>query len=97
MIKFVIAVVAAILLAVFTIQNIEQVEVQLPFVQQLMPSVKLLPIMVPPTTAAPEVGRVVAEQARKLNINVAFLGSSDLTHYGPRYQFVPKGVGPDVE
>ncbi|MEE8360167.1 MAG: hypothetical protein V3S04_04505 [Candidatus Omnitrophota bacterium] len=33
MLKFVIAVVAAILLAVFTIQNIEQVEVQLPFVQ----------------------------------------------------------------
>lgn len=33
MLKFAVAVVAAILLTVFTIQNIEQVEVQLPFIK----------------------------------------------------------------
>ncbi len=33
MLKFVVAVIAVIFLIVFTIQNIEQVEVQLPFIQ----------------------------------------------------------------
>jgi AmmeMemoRadiSam system protein B len=47
-----------------------------------------------PSKAAPEVGRVVARAAAELGRRVVFLGSTDLTHYGPRYSFAPQGVGP---
>src|SRR5438093_796938 len=57
------------------------------------PSARLLPIMVPVTQDAPQVGRVVAEQAQHLSRRAMFFGSSDLTHYGPRYGFAPHGLG----
>lgn len=72
------------------------IEVQVPFVQQLAPRARLLPIMVPPHRTSHEVGRVVAEQARALGRSVVFLGSTDLTHYGPRYHFTPQGVGTEA-
>ncbi len=70
------------------------IEVQVPFVQYLAPSARLLPVMVPPTRSAHQVGHVVAEQAQAIGRKVAILGSTDLTHYGPRYQFTPMGAGP---
>jgi hypothetical protein len=69
------------------------IEVQVPFIQQVHPSAKLLPILVPPSDQASEVGRIVAEQAQAAGRKVVFLGSTDLTHYGPRYYFTPQGVG----
>ena len=33
--------------------------------------------------------------AQRLGRHVGYLGSTDLTHYGPRYQFTPHGVGPE--
>jgi len=72
------------------------IEVQLPFVQYVAPSARLLPIMVPPSPTAHQVGQVVAEQARSLGRKAVFLGSTDLTHYGPRYRFTPQGEGPDA-
>jgi len=72
------------------------IEVQVPFIQHLAPSAKLLPVIVPPTAAAPQVGRVVAEQVHATGRNAIYVGSTDLTHYGPRYRFTPKGSGPDA-
>ena len=69
------------------------IEVQVPFVQYVARSAKLLPIMVPPGASSALVGRVVAQQAQAIGRKVTFLGSTDLTHYGPRYQFAPQGVG----
>ncbi|NLX13682.1 MAG: AmmeMemoRadiSam system protein B [Phycisphaerales bacterium] len=69
------------------------IEVQIPFVQHLAPSAKILPIMVPPVASAHEIGRAVAEQVDRLGRKAVFVGSSDLTHYGPRYHFTPKGSG----
>jgi AmmeMemoRadiSam system protein B len=71
------------------------IEVEVPFIQHLAPSARLLPIMVSPSSAAAEVGQVVARAAAELGRRVAFLGSTDLTHYGPRYRFAPQGLGPD--
>ena len=48
---------------------------------------------VPPMASAHEVGHAVAKQAQAIGRKAVFLGSTDLTHYGPRYQFTPKGVG----
>ena len=69
------------------------IEVQVPFIQYIRPAARLLPILVPPAEGAAEVGRVVAEQVRALGRKAVFLGSTDLTHYGPRYFFTPKGIG----
>ena len=69
------------------------IEVQVPFIQQVHPSAKLLPILVPPSDQASEVGRIVADQTQIVGRKVVFLGSTDLTHYGPRYYFTPQGAG----
>jgi len=73
------------------------IEVELPLIQRAWPNAKLLPIEVPANDDAVEVGRVVAEL---IGSNVGpraavYLASSDLTHYGPAYDFTPGGVGPE--
>jgi len=72
------------------------IEVQVPFIQHLSPETKLLPIIVPPSPSAEEVGRLVAECIQAFGRRVVYIGSSDLTHYGPRYQFTPQGVGDEA-
>jgi len=70
------------------------IEVQVPFIQYLFAGAKLLPILVPPTDQAialgTGVGEIIAQDERK---KIICLGSTDLTHYGPRYGFIPKGTG----
>jgi AmmeMemoRadiSam system protein B len=69
------------------------IEVQLPFIQYLFPNAKILPIMVTPDKYAPvlgqKIGKILAEQKNQ----VVVLGSTDLTHYGPRFSFTPYGIG----
>ncbi len=69
------------------------IEVQLPFVKYLFPEARILPIATPPTSVSPLLGRSVARAVRELGRRAVALGSSDLTHYGPRYGFAPVGVG----
>lgn len=69
------------------------IEVQLPFIKHLFPDVRILPIAMPPIAAASDVGRGVARAVRSLGRSSVAVGSSDLTHYGPRYGFTPVGVG----
>lgn len=71
------------------------IEVQVPFIQRLFPEAKLLPIMVPPSSRAIEVGQAVARTVRAYHSDVMVLASSDLTHYGRAYGFTPKGAGAD--
>jgi len=71
------------------------IEVQVPFIQYLFPGAKILPIIVPPDDRAVVLGKGVAEIIRgNEQKKIICLGSTDLTHYGPRYGFVPKGTGP---
>jgi len=70
------------------------IEVQLPFVQYLFADASIVPIVVPPNERAVRLGEVVGriiEQAG--DKKVVCIGSTDLTHYGPRYNFAPVGVG----
>ena len=73
------------------------IEVQLPFIQHLFAGAKILPILVPPTEQAVAlgagVGNVINREERK---KVVCLGSTDLTHYGPRYGFTPMGTGAEA-
>ena len=69
------------------------IEVQLPLLKHRLPDVKIVPILVRPGPVAAEVGRHCGEEAREYEHRVAFLGSTDLTHYGPAFGFEPHGRG----
>ncbi|NQT00942.1 MAG: AmmeMemoRadiSam system protein B [Planctomycetes bacterium] len=73
------------------------IEVQIPFIQYLFPGSKILPIIVPPreqaVTLGTSVGNVISKDERK---KIVCIGSTDLTHYGPRYGFTPMGVSEDA-
>jgi hypothetical protein len=69
------------------------IEVVVPFIQHLLPECQLLPILVPPSAQAEEVGQAVARTLESYRYDAVVIGSSDLTHYGPRYQFTPQGTG----
>jgi AmmeMemoRadiSam system protein B len=71
-------------------------EVQVPFIQYLFPKSRILPILTPAAEQAIRLGEIVAsiisiDEERK----IICLGSTDLTHYGPRYGFTPMGPGKD--
>jgi len=73
------------------------IEVQIPFIQHLFADARILPILVPPTEQAVPLGEAVggimsADSQKK----VVCIGSTDLTHYGPRYGFTPMGTGADA-
>ncbi len=70
------------------------IEVQLPFVKYLFPDARIVPLMVPPADDSAAVGQAVATAVQPRKGRVFLLGSSDLTHYGPRYGFAPRGTGP---
>jgi AmmeMemoRadiSam system protein B len=70
------------------------VEVELPLIQAAWPGARVLPVEVPVTDDAGEIGRRAARQAEAAGLRALFLASSDLTHYGPSYGFAPAGVGP---
>ena len=71
------------------------IEVQVPFIQHLFPDAKIVPIIVPPVENALTLGEAAAGIAPEADRTVVFVGSTDLTHYGPRYGFTPMGKGVD--
>jgi MEMO1 family protein len=70
------------------------VEIQLPLVKHFFPNVPVVAIHAPASTAAVELGKTLAELLGKQGLTAAYIGSADLTHYGPNYGFSPKGTGP---
>lgn len=73
------------------------VEVQLPIVHALFPRARLLSVRVPPDQKAVETGRIVHEYASTTGRDIAVIGSTDLTHYGPNYGFETQGSGREAE
>jgi len=73
------------------------IEVQVPFIQYLFAGAKILPILVPPRERAvalgASIGEIITQAAQK---KIVCIGSTDLTHYGPRYGFTPMGVGKEA-
>ena len=74
-------------------QDEHSLEVQVPFVQQVFPGCRILPILVPPVAVAPLIGEAAALAAEKCDCPVLVVASTDLTHYGPVYGFTPQGSG----
>ncbi|MBN2445097.1 MAG: AmmeMemoRadiSam system protein B [Phycisphaerae bacterium] len=69
------------------------IEVLLPMIQFKLPNVAILPITVRPSKRAGQVGREVAGACKRLSRKAAYVASTDLTHYGPAFGYVPAGLG----
>ncbi|MBA7658534.1 hypothetical protein ES703_66490 [subsurface metagenome] len=66
----------------------------MPFIQYLFAGAKIVPILVPPGGQPVALGEAVGEIISKDTERVIVcIGSTDLTHYGPRYNFTPMGAG----
>ncbi len=72
------------------------VELQLPFIKYFFKEIKIIAIGVPPNNESIDLGEKIVGMAQKLNRRIIVLGSTDLTHYGPNYNFMPKGSGKDA-
>jgi AmmeMemoRadiSam system protein B len=72
------------------------IEVEVPFIQYLFGGAKILPIIVPPTDEAVELGTNLGDIISKSQKKIVCLGSTDLTHYGPSYGFTPRGSGAEA-
>ena len=68
------------------------IEVQVPFIQYLFAGAKILPIVVPPTEQAVALGTSIGDIISAAKKKIVCIGSTDLTHYGPRYDFTPMGT-----
>ncbi len=69
------------------------IEIQLPMVKYFFPDSKLLAIRAPSSFKAQSLGEEVARLANERGLTVLAIGSTDLTHYGPNYGLVSKGIG----
>ncbi len=69
------------------------IELQLPFIKYFFPDSKILPIGVPPAAGSLKIGNAVSQAAATRGRRIMIIGSTDLTHYGPNYGFMPAGRG----
>ncbi len=73
------------------------VEVQLPLLKALYPAARILWLRAPASQSGTALGTALAGAAAEQGRALVCLASTDLTHYGPDYDFVPKGRGPAAE
>ena len=71
-------------------------EVQLPLVARFHHAARIVVLRAAPSSSAVELGETVAEYARRSGRRTVFIGSTDLTHYGPDYGFVSRGRAPEA-
>jgi len=72
------------------------VEVLLPMARFFCPDALLLWVRFPAALCAFEAGKAIAAAADDLGRSVAVVASTDLTHYGVNYGFMPHGSGPEA-
>ncbi len=68
-------------------------EVLVPFLVGRFPGARIVPILTPPGSGAAAVGVAAVRAARRVGRRPVAVGSSDLTHYGERYDFSTLGTG----
>ncbi len=72
------------------------IELQLPFIKYFFKKTKIIPIGVPPIRSSLEIGAATSKIANRMGLRLKIIGSTDLTHYGLNYGFLPKGLGADA-
>jgi len=70
------------------------IELQLPFVKYFFPEAAIVPMGVPPRPESLDIGKQAVLVAEEEGLRAKIIGSTDLTHYGSNYGFMPKGSGP---
>ncbi len=73
------------------------VEVLLPLVAILHPKARILWFRGPPRADSKALGEAIGRVSATLGKSTACVGSTDLTHYGPAYGFIPSGYGEKAE
>lgn len=71
------------------------VELHLPFIKAYFEDAQMLMLGVEASQSALSIGRTVGELIRDHDRSAVFIGSTDLTHYGPSYGWSPHGTGKD--
>ncbi|MFH0822138.1 MAG: AmmeMemoRadiSam system protein B [Pseudomonadota bacterium] len=69
------------------------VEILLPFVRYFFGDVPVLAVHSPASADALSLAEAVMAELAGTSLTAVFIGSADLTHYGPNYGFSPKGSG----
>ncbi len=69
------------------------VEVLLPIVRSFFPDVQVIAVHSPASEKAVVLGAAVHTLLNEKGLRAVYVGSADLTHYGPNYGFTPKGSG----
>jgi AmmeMemoRadiSam system protein B len=70
------------------------IEVLMPMLKKLWPKAQVLTVGMPPIEDAIGHGADVVELAKvRGHRQIAIVGSTDLTHYGPNYDYRPQGLG----
>ncbi|MBM3297246.1 MAG: AmmeMemoRadiSam system protein B [Candidatus Aminicenantes bacterium] len=72
------------------------VEIQLPLVKWFFPKAVLIAAHTPASLEAQTFASALWDLLQERGRSAVFLGSADLTHYGPDYGFAPKGTGSDA-
>ena len=69
------------------------VEVQMPMIKHLFPNARVLVLHLPPRDIILDIVDLLMAFVRKTASTPVFVGTTDLTHYGPQYGFIPCQVG----
>ncbi len=69
------------------------VEVLLPFVKHFFANTPIIAVHSPSSQRALRLGDAVDTLLQEKGLTAVFVGSADLTHYGPNYGFSPMGSG----
>jgi len=72
------------------------IELQMPFIRYFFKDVRVAAMGVPPTPETLALAESVVEISRNLDLSIAVIGSTDLTHYGPNYGLTSKGYGAEA-
>lgn len=63
------------------------VEIQLPIIKYFFPNSKIVAFRCPPSKKSIEFAKILTTLISEKNKKALFIGSTDLTHYGPNYHF----------
>jgi AmmeMemoRadiSam system protein B len=69
------------------------IELQLPLIKYFFKDSMILPIGLPPEEGSLKIAERIVAISQELKRSIRVLGSTDLTHYGYNYGFLPAGAG----
>ncbi|RMF54982.1 AmmeMemoRadiSam system protein B [Candidatus Woesearchaeota archaeon] len=65
------------------------IEIELPFLQYALSNFEIIPVLIGPRTTVDEINSIASTLKKYVDNNTLIVVSSDFTHYGPRYGYIP--------